>query len=143
MIKLKDKNVAHRVIPLTPHVRSLINCLPRKNKWVFSSERSKSGRLVEPGKALRKINERAQIVVSIHGLRRSFKSLTEWLDVPVGVVAQIMGHKPSAIAEKHYTIRPIDLLRVHHVKIETWILEVGKNECNVKEMKDYQSIKAA
>ena len=35
----------------------------------------------------------------------------------------ILGHKPSATAEKHYTVRPLDLLRVHHEKIETWILE--------------------
>ena len=61
--------------------------------------------------------------VSLHGLRRSFKSLTEWLDIPAGVVAQLMGHKPSATAEKHYTVRPLDLLRVHHEKIEAWILE--------------------
>jgi integrase len=61
--------------------------------------------------------------LSIHGLRRSFKSLTEWLEIPAGVVAQLMGHKPSATAEKHYTVRPLDLLRVHHEKIEAWILE--------------------
>ena len=40
-----------------------------------------------------------------------------------GVVAQLMGHKPSTTAEKHYTVRPLDLLRVHHEKIEAWILE--------------------
>ena len=34
-----------------------------------------------------------------------------------------MGHKPSATAEKHYTVRPLDLLRMHHEKIEAWILE--------------------
>ena len=61
--------------------------------------------------------------LTLHGLRRSFKSLTEWLEVPARVVAQIMGHKPSATAEKHYTVRPLDLLRVHHEKIEAWILE--------------------
>ena len=61
--------------------------------------------------------------LTLHGLRRSFRSLSEWLDVPVGVVAQIMGHKPSATAEKHYTVRPLDLLRVHHERIETWILD--------------------
>ncbi len=43
--------------------------------------------------------------------------------MPVGVVAQIQGHKPSATAEKHYTVRPLELLRVHHEKIEAWILE--------------------
>ena len=64
--------------------------------------------------------------LTLHGLRRSFKSLTEWLEIPAGVVAQLMGHKPSATAEKHYTVRPLDLLRVHHEKIEAWILEQGK-----------------
>lgn len=34
-----------------------------------------------------------------------------------------MGHKPSATAEKHYSRRPLDLLRQWHVKIEAWILE--------------------
>lgn len=41
---------------------------------------------------------------------------------PVGVVAQIMGHAPSALAEKHYRRRQIDMLRVYHEKIELWIL---------------------
>ena len=41
----------------------------------------------------------------------------------VGVVAQIQGHKPSALAEKHYRRRPLDLLRMWHTKIEGWILE--------------------
>jgi integrase len=61
--------------------------------------------------------------LTLHGLRRSFKSLTEWLEVPVGVVAQIMGHKPSATAERHYTVRPLELLALHHNRIEAWILE--------------------
>ena len=34
-----------------------------------------------------------------------------------------MGHKPSATAEKHYRVRPLDLLRQWHTKIEAWILE--------------------
>ncbi len=61
--------------------------------------------------------------LTLHGLRRSFSSLTEWLEIPAGVVAQIQGHKPSATAEKHYKRRPLDLLRVHHERIEAWILE--------------------
>lgn len=39
------------------------------------------------------------------------------------MVAQIQGHKPSATAEKHYKVRPLELLRVHYEKIEAWILE--------------------
>ena len=61
--------------------------------------------------------------LTLHGLRRSFGTLSEWLEVPAGVVAQIQGHKPSATAEKHYRVRPLDLLPVHHERIEAWILE--------------------
>jgi hypothetical protein len=40
-----------------------------------------------------------------------------------------MGHKPSAIAEKHYRRRPLDLLRMWHTKIEAWIL----NEAGIEQ----------
>ena len=62
----------------------------------------------------------------MHGLRRSFKSLAEWVEMPTGIVAQVMGHKPSATAEKHYTVRPLDLLRIWHSRYEAWILEQSK-----------------
>jgi len=47
--------------------------------------------------------------------------LTERLEIPAGVVAQLMGHKPGATAEKHYTVRPLDLLRMHRERIKAWI----------------------
>jgi integrase len=85
---------------------------------------SESGRLMDPDTAHRQACMAANLDgLTLHGLRRSFASLTEWLEVPAGVVAQIQGHKPSATAEKHYKRRPLDLLRVHHERIEAWILE--------------------
>lgn len=57
-----------------------------------------------------------------HGLRRSFSNACEWLDWPAGVKAQIMGHKPSATAERHYTRRPVDLLRKYQEKLEAWVI---------------------
>ncbi len=85
---------------------------------------SESGRIAEPNTPHTRACKTAGIDgLTLHGLRRSFKSLTEWLEVPVGVVAQIQGHKPSATAEKHYTVRPLELLALHHKKIETWMLE--------------------
>jgi len=123
-LTIRDKVEGERVIPLTPYVSQLLHGLPRRNEWVFSSRTAADGRLTIP----RNFHSGACRVAGIegltlHGLRRSFKSLTEWLEIPAGVVAQIMGHKPSATAEKHYTVRPLDLLRVHHQRIEAWILE--------------------
>ena len=113
-----------RTIPLTPYVATLLAALPRRNEWVFSSPLAASGRLMEPSIQHRRTCANAGLDgLTLHGLRRSFGTLAEWVECPAGVSAQIMGHKPSAIAEKHYRRRPLDLLRMWHTKIEAWILE--------------------
>ena len=123
-LTIRDKVEGTRVIPCTPYMLHLMAELPRRSQFVFASTVSASGTLVIPRNPHNDVCNVAGIDgLTIHGLRRSFKSLTEWLEIPAGVVAQIMGHKPSATAEKHYTVRPLDLLRVHHEKIEAWILE--------------------
>lgn len=120
-LTIRDKVEGERVIPLTPYVSHLLAALPRRNEFVFAGA---TGAMSKPHKPHATACKVAGIdSLTLHGMRRSFKSLAEWLEVPVGVVAQIMGHKPSATAEKHYTVRPLDLLRVHHEKIEAWILE--------------------
>lgn len=121
---LRDKVEGERVIPLTPYLAYLLNALPRRNKWVFSSPTAESGRIQEPriphNKALKPTGLPH---LTMHDLRRSFSTLSEWCEVPAGIAAQIMGHKPSATAEKHYIRRPLDLLRVWHNKIEAWMLD--------------------
>ena len=123
-LTIRDKVEGERVIPLTPYVSHLLAALPRRNAFVFASNRTDDAPLTEPNHAHDKACTVAGIEgLTLHGLRRSFGTLTEWLEVPAGVVAQIQGHKPSATAEKHYRVRPLDLLRVHHERIEAWILE--------------------
>lgn len=148
-IRMHDKVEGERTIPLTPYVADLLSKLKRINdtpppkhrilngkkvetdlsnwkpsKWVFASKTAESGRLQEPRIQHTKACTAAGISgLTIHGLRRSFGTLAEWVECPAGIVAQIQGHKPSATAEKHYRVRPIDLLRMWHTKIEGWMLE--------------------
>ncbi len=122
---IKDKVAAEgRKVPLTPYLGHLLAALPRRNEWVFSSPAAGGGRITDP----RRYHNRALAAaglphVTLHGLRRSFASLAEWVEMPRGIVAQIMGHLPSATAEKHYINRPLELLGVWHGKYEAWILE--------------------
>ena len=127
-LTIRDKVEGERVIPLTPYVHHLLTTLPRRSEWVFAGAVREPGKVAQPIAKPHHAHATACKVAGIegltfHGLRRSFKSLTEWLEIPAGVVAQIQGHKPSATAEKHYTVRPLDLLRLHHERIEAWILE--------------------
>ena len=121
-ISIRNKVEGTREMPATPYMLHLLAALPRRNEWVFFSPTSATGCLTEPNNPHTRACRAAGLEgLTLHGLRRSFKSLAVWLQVPVGVVAQIQGHKPSATAEKHYTVRPLELLRLHHEKIEAWI----------------------
>lgn len=142
----KVEGTGGRTIPLTPYLLTLLANLKQLNEmppnkrqiarlaekgetwepspWVFSSKTSEDGKIAEPRIAHNKALAEADLPhITLHGLRRSFGTLSEWVEVPVGVVAQIQGHKPSAIAEKHYRRRPLDLLRMWHDKIEAWMLD--------------------
>lgn len=136
VVTLRDKSEGERRIPLTPHVAGLLQELPRYRRsdddrpipWVFASPRTESGRMGEANHAhSRALRDAGLPHLTLHGLRRSFGTLSEWVECPVGVVAQIQGHKPSATAEKHYRVRPLDLLRKWHTSIEAWILEQAAN----------------
>ncbi|PLK49966.1 site-specific integrase [Uliginosibacterium sp. TH139] len=146
-LTIRDKIEGERTIPLTPYIAHLLRNLKARSEiappvsrrlrqsgapvpewkpseWVFYSPTAESGRLQEPRIQHNKACAAAGIEgMTIHGLRRSFGTLAEWVECPAGVVAQIQGHKPSATAEKHYRRRPIDLLRMWHAKIESWVLE--------------------
>lgn len=142
-IWVKDKvHEEGRKIPLTPYLASLLAALPRRNQWVFSSISAANGRITEP----RIPHNRALSIaglppLTLHGLRRTFVSLAEWVEMPRGIVAQIMGHAPSATAERHYINRPLELLAVWHKKYEQWILEQagiefdGRTELSIRAIK--------
>ena len=126
-VSIRDKVEGTREIPATPYMLHLLATMPRRNEWVFSSPTSASGCLTEPNTPHTRACQAAGLEgLTLHGLRRSFASLTEWLEIPAGVVAQIQGHKPSATAEKHYKVRPLELLRLHHERIEAWMLEQAR-----------------
>lgn len=127
-LTIRDKVEGERQIPLTPYVLSLLSALPKTSTWVFEGRSTMADVGPVPMSKPHRIHAHACASAGIegltlHGLRRSFGTLSEWLDIPAGVVAQIQGHKPSATAEKHYRVRPLDLLRVHHERVEAWILE--------------------
>ncbi len=129
-ITIHDKVEGFRIIPLTPYVAALLTALPRRSEWVFSSPTAASGRLTEPRIAHNQACAIAGLDMTLHGLRRSFATLCEWTETPAGIAAQIQGHKPQGVREQNYIRRPLDLLRMWHVKIEAWMLEQAGIEFN-------------
>jgi len=159
-LTMHDKVEGLRVIPLTPYVESLLLDLKRHNdtppkvkklnalkeagkEWkpslfVFSSSTSEKGYLHDPSIAHRKACAVAALDMTLHGLRRSFATLCEWTETPAGIAAQIQGHAPQGVREQNYIRRPLDLLRMWHIKIEEWIL----NEAGIKFVPVKEGLKA-
>lgn len=162
-IRIKDKEgskreqrVAYSKVPLTPYVASLLRDLQRINEtaptvrymreieatgrtwepspWVFFSKTAKTGRLQEPRPAHVEALEDAGLPhMTLHGLRRSFASFCESIEVPDGISRDIQLHAKQGIREKAYIRRPIDLLRKWHIKIEAWILhEAGIEQPSIE-----------
>lgn len=129
-IRVWDKVTrTYRLIPLTPYIEYLLLGLPRYNEYIFSSKRSETGYIAEPRTVLERCLQRAGLPhVNIHDLRRTFSNMCEWIELPPGVKNQLMGHKPKTTDEKHYTNRPLDLLRQWHIKIESWMMTQAKLE---------------
>ncbi|WP_227604583.1 tyrosine-type recombinase/integrase [Acinetobacter sp. TGL-Y2] len=131
-IKLNDKvEDAGRSIPLTEYIETNLKKLRKSSDstFVFSSHLSESGQIVNPYKDFYKARENLKIDITIHGLRRSFETLSGWINLPKGITHQISGHKADSITEKHYTVRPMDMLRMHMQGFENWILEEAKLLC--------------
>lgn len=125
-INLKDKvNIDGRIIPMTNYIEKNLKNLKKDqdSKYIFSSNKSEIGHIINPYKELERIRKSLNINITIHGLRRSFETLSGWLDLPKGVTHQVSGHAADSITEKHYTVRPIDMLRMHLQGYEDWILE--------------------
>jgi len=139
---LRDKVEGERVAPLPHFVARLLSALPRHSEFVFTSPRVAGQPINSPNHQMARACQVAGIPpVTLHGLRRSFGTLAEWVEAPTGVVAQIMGHKPSAIAEKHYRRRPIDLLRQWHEKIVAWILTEAGVELPAGEVREPSAVR--
>ena len=121
---LKDKiKTEGRYIPLNLYMEQLIDSLPRRNDYVFSSLEAKEGFITEPRIAHNQAIALAGIPhLSIHGLRRSFASLFIWAEQPDGAGARIQGHAPQSIRDKHYLDIPIELLAKWHNGYVGWLL---------------------
>jgi integrase len=127
--KIEDEG---RLIPLTAYVESLLLELKKNSdsKFIFSSKGAECGHIVNPYDSLEKICKKLNIELTPHGLRRSYKTLAIWAKINEGSLAQISGHKPSALVERHYIVRPMDMLRETLQEYEDWILQQVRNGIN-------------
>jgi len=122
-LTIADKVDATRTVPLTPYVAKLLAALPRTNAFVFAV--GEKGRINDPRTVMARALKAAGIQhLTLHGLRRSYSLLGEAAGAPAGAIAQIMGHRPSAVAEG-YRPRTLDQLRPYADQVEKYITDLA------------------
>lgn len=144
-ITFKDtKTGGDRVIPLTRFTETLLIELRDHAAATVRARRARAAKLgalyvpgpregfvfdlVEPAKGVRQVAEATGVHLSSHDLRRSFATLSEWIEIPSGIIRQVMGHSPRGdVHEGHYRKRPLDLLALHMQRYEDWMIgEAGE-----------------
>jgi len=128
-LTIADKVELTRTIPLGPYLAGLLMAISqpdaetgKRHGYVFRSETAANGHLSEARKTMnRAIREVGIERLTLHGLRRSFSLLAEASGAPSGAIAQVMGHKPSGVAEG-YRPRSMTALRAYMLSIESSII---------------------
>lgn len=99
----KTKNGEPHTVTLSDIVIKILDRRKKQsnnNKWVFPSQASKTGHLVEPKKAIKRVCKKAGIDnLRIHDLRRSFASWMAINGASQYVIGKALNHKDSRSTE--------------------------------------------
>lgn len=114
-----------RSIPIGDWLWSQIDSLPRiaGNEFIFTSNKSSSGRLVNPSKAYIKARRAVNLELSIHGFRRVYSMVADELDIPAEIQHYLQGQSPVGVREYHYKSRTVEQLREYQDVIENFYIE--------------------
>lgn len=124
-ITTRGGKVGERTIPLTPYVETLLKSLRRKNGWVFPG-RGVDGPMTSGDQEYRPLMLETEMeYVTLHGLRRTYKTLSHYVGMHPDIAAKIQGHasKGNATVAKHYDMSDLELLGEWANRYEAWLLE--------------------
>jgi integrase len=107
------KNHQKHVLPLSDFLYNLLKSHQQSSatKFVFPGN-GKTGYIVEPRKAMRKVIEKSGIQFTLHDLRRTFITIAESLDIPAYALKRLMNHKMNHDVTAGYIVMDVERLRV-------------------------------
>ena len=113
------------ILPLSDFLWNLLNSREVDGKFVFPGT-GKTGHLVEPKNAVKKVVETSGVHFMIHDLRRTFISIAESLDIPAYALKRLLNHKISGDVTAGYIITDVERLRKPMQKITDFMVDAAK-----------------
>lgn len=125
-ITFANKGGGSRVVPIGPQLTKALQALVDESpdsEFLFPGT-GKKKHYSEPRFPLEAALEAAGLPhVSVHGLRRTFLTISEEAGVPEGAAKQIAGHSNKGSVHEGYKVRSLDSLAGYMVAIERTILK--------------------
>lgn len=119
----ETKNGEKLVLPMSDFVEGLLlrRYNSRLNEYVFGGT-SSTGHLVEPKHQLTNLRDALGTNITIHGLRRTFITIAESLDISSYAIKRLVNHKMNGDVTAGYIIHDVERLRRPMQAITDYIL---------------------
>ncbi|MDG1286794.1 MAG: tyrosine-type recombinase/integrase [Rickettsiales bacterium] len=102
------KNRTDHELPITTQIETVLKrrLTSRMNDYVFPSNRSNSGHLINISKAVNHTNEQSNLSITVHDLRRTFSMIASRLDFNDYTIKRLINHSTKSDVTSIYL--PID-----------------------------------
>lgn len=107
----------------------------KTSEFVFPAE-SKTGYIYEPKKAVNRIVELSGVLFTLHGLRRTFATVADSLDLPAYALNRLLNHKINNNVTTGYIMKDIERLRKPMQQVANFILEHMRDTADIKLIKE-------
>lgn len=102
------------------------------NEWVFPGD-GKEGHMVEPKRALKRLRDDSGLVFTPHGLRRTFATIAESLDLSAYAIKRLVNHRQAEQdITGRYVMKSAERLKEPVQRIADYILAKGGRKESAK-----------
>jgi len=130
-IKITDtKNREPLNLPLSDYLYDLLRRRSEtvSGDYVFPGNGA-AGHIIEPKRQFKKIREAVNHKITLHGLRRTFITIADSIDLPLYAIKRLVNHKMSGDVTAGYIVSDVERLREPARKIADFILlKAGRKE---------------
>ncbi|MCI5048729.1 MAG: integrase family protein [Rickettsiales bacterium] len=126
----KTKNGTTHTLPITSYNRAILEFLAkhRINRWVFPSDRSKSGHITEPKKAVNQIKMQTGLNITLHDLRRSFTAVANGLSISRYTIKRLLNHSLDNDVTAIYIPGDVEAFKEPLQEIQNQIIAHGNTD---------------
>jgi len=129
----RTKNYDEHKLPLSDYLEEILSrrleaneARESRSEYVFPGKSSKAGHIIEIKGSVKKVIDKSKVPFMVHGLRRTFLTVGESLDIPHYTLKRLANHRVSGDVTGGYIQLTVDRLREPMQRITDAILQYAE-----------------